>query len=870
MKLLFILLFAYVTLFGESYLRTIRIASFLEEKDAQTSLENVKLFLQEHENLIHLKKENGFEFQVQKSGKYYVVLAEPFTNREVVQEVLDTLRLQYAGIYVKKLSSESVVPNVVKELDNSPILIVDSLPTERIKKEIVHETTFAEEEKKEQYSAPVPMSVQKTNTPQQEAVKVDKKPVSLESTTDTYFILFLFALLAFVITAVYLYIAKREKDSFINKDIILSTKLEQLNAELENKEMFLSHTTHELRTPMTSIMGLTHLVLESDLSSSQREYIQKIGSSAELLLNIINDILDVSKLESGKFKLERKEFNINDIFDYILNVVSIQIKNNNVNIKMDIDQDVPSHVIGDSLRVGQILINLLANAVKFTREGEVSLSVKKLSSFGDTIQLEFIISDTGIGMTEEQVEGLFQSFTQASESTSREFGGTGLGLSISKQLVEIMNGKIGVKSKKDVGTTFTLTIPFRLKDADNKRQYRLPSSSFLNKQVLVVDSSNRNAIALIGGLGYFNYATHVIPSFEDVVLTPDMTFDIIIIHQSRITELAKNKIQEIHSSTNQRPKLVVLSELYSGLNTNLIEESQIDGYLKTPFTQQNILNMIIELYVSKTLDTKSRKKSPKNRLKELKDKKILVAEDNVLNHKVIAGLLANTGIELTFVVNGQEVVDLLHKDLKFDMILMDVNMPIVDGYEATKEIRKHSKYDAIPIFALTADAQEDAVEKSLLSGMQGHITKPIIVDVFYGKILDTLSSKSENTYVKSTTNEEEEEFEELSVPMGLGRCNNDEKLYISILNDFKAMYASSAITLENLCSNDEFKAARKISMDIKDVSLNIGAYNLCENAAALEYELEKGARGNWREIVSLYAKGLEKLFVDIETYLVKV
>ena len=853
----------YSTLLNASYLRTIRISSFFTEQDAENSFVKFQSYLLEHENLQRLEKENEFEFKVRKSGNYYVILAEPFTNKNVLQEVLDTLRKDYEDIYVTKLQ-ESTLTKKLSQIEKSrPNVSTKEQVTTQITP-LIAEPAYLEPE----------MSEVKPIIEENETLMVESKSLRSDSleqnNSSSWFFPFIGVLLTLLVSLFYLIKYRKERDLYINKDIITSGKIDQIREEVKRKDMILSHTTHELRTPMTSIMGLTHLVLENELEVFQKEYVKQIESSATHLLNIINDILDVSKMDAGKLSIEQKEFNINNIFDYVLNNIAIQTKNNDISMNMKIAKDVPSHVVGDSLRVGQILINLLANAVKFTKQGHVLLEVNKVNSYGNSVQLEFIVSDTGIGMTKEQVGSLFESFSQASQSTSREFGGTGLGLAISKQLVEMMHGKINVKSQKDIGTTFSFTIPFTLKDADNKRQYRLPSASFLNKHILIVDSSNQNAIALIGALGYFNYATYVIPSFEETKIDIDKQYDIIIISQKNLTDLAKSTMERIVSTKGDKPKVVVLSEQYSNLNMQILEKFHVNSYLKVPFTQQDILNMIVELYVAKNLDKTSRKKSIKDKLKSLVNKKILIAEDNVLNHKVIDGLMRNTGIELMFVLDGQEVLDLLHKDLQFDMILMDINMPIMNGYETTKEIRKNSKYNTLPIYALTADAQEEAVEQALLSGMQGYITKPIVVDTFYNKILDVLSSTDNKSYTKPLAQEyNQEEYEELSISMGLSRCDNDRAFYESILKDFLTMYTSSAVGLEKMCINGEFSKARKMAMDIKDVSLNIGAYNLCESVAAIEYELEKGARGNWREHVTLYANDLKKLFADMEKYLQK-
>ena len=868
----------FVSSLNAEYLRTIRIGSFVKEKDAQESLLILQEFAKNHENIVSLQQENEFIFKARKSGSYYITIAEPFMQRAVLQEVLDTLREEYDGVYVTKLKSK---PIYQKKLAVTPIIEPIELeekvfkPKKQIIKKPITENIKIDVSEVVEYNKPEVLKIEESVEPQKliENTDIDvviPKVLEEKASLDylwqlLFFVTFVFLLI--VIRSRYKY--KKDNEVYINQEMINSEKLEQTIIEMKTKEKFLSHASHELRTPMTAILGLTHLVLENDLSTSQKDYVQRIEGSAKHLLNIVNDILDISKLQASELKIEKIEFNINDILEYVLNVISIQAKNNNINISMDIDSNIPSHVVGDSLRLGQVLINLLANAVKFTKDGDVTLNVKKLSSFGDTIKVEFSIVDTGIGMTQQQVENIFQSYTQANDSTSRKFGGTGLGLSISKQLVELMNGEIKVHSKKDAGSTFTFSIQFSLNDSQNKRQYRLPTSGLLGKKILIVDSSNKNVIPLIRALGYFKYKTHSIPSFEEAILENEMKYDIIIINQVNLTRFAVDQIKSIQNRDDS--KIVVLSELYSSLNSDLLEDFKIDHYLKTPFTQQNILNMIVELYVVHNLNSRSRKISIKDKLKKFTDKKILIVEDNVLNHKVIAGLLSQTGIALTFATDGQEAVDLVLKGMNFDVVLMDINMPIMDGYEASREIRKHKQYNSLPILALTADVMDDSIQKALACGMQGHIAKPIIVDIFYKKIIDAFTT--EPKYPDGQVAEKpktSDEFEEISIGMGLGRCDNDEIFYKSILKDFKVMYINSSVTLEELCRTGKFKEARSMAMDIKDVSLNIGAYNLCENAATMEYEFEKGDRCKWQRLVEFYTISLDKLFKDIDKYLKKV
>ena len=855
---LLLMLFIFLgTSLNAEYIRSIRIGSFLSDKDAQNSLKEINTFVSKHENIVRLEEAYGFTFKARASGKLFITLVEPFTDRTTLQEVLDTLRLEYHDIYVTKLKS---IPLEVQNLELE-VLSLSSTEDKEVEDKLEEEPVVEELIEEES------LDIQIKSIEQEISKSLSRKP----EITYSYSYQILLFLLLFVVLGLSYIVLKRKKEieSYLNRELIQDEQIEQLKVDNSSKDKLLAHVSHELRTPMTAIMGLTHLVLESDLNKNQTDYIQKIESSSEHLLNLINDILDVSKIKAGELKIEKTEFNIDDTLEYVLSVNVTKAKKNGVVLGMEVSQDIPSKLIGDSLRLGQVLINLIGNAVKFTNNGEVILSVKKVSSFAQGVKLEFCISDTGIGMTQTQVQSIFDSYYQGDDSTSREFGGTGLGLAISKELVELMGGDIHVTSKKDIGTTFSFTASFTLKDVENKRQYRLPSSSMLEKKVLIVDASNRNLIPLVKSLGYFNYIINTLPSFDDAVLEDAMHYDIVIVNQYNLTDEAIEIIKRMRIVA--QTKLVILSELHSNIDSKLIENIEVDSYIQVPCSQQSILNMIIDLYVAKNLDKRSRKTSMKDKLKALVNKKILVAEDNEVNQKVIMGLLAQTGIELTFVDNGQEALDLVKKDIPFDLLLMDINMPIMDGYKASREIRKTSKYNNISILALTGDVMDDAITKALNSGMQGHIAKPIIVDIFYKKIFDTLSIKSKSvvdkTIIDINNAENEDGFNELSVSAGLGRCNGDVEFYKTILQDFKSMYIHSAIELEKLCINANFRQARSMAMDIKDIALNIGGYNVCESAATMEYEFEKASRSNWQEFVNFYDINLNKLFIDIDKYL---
>ena len=547
----------------------------------------------------------------------------------------------------------------------------------------------------------------------------------------------------------------------------------------------------------------------------------------------------------------------------------MKAKENNDLLDVDIDEDVPSLIVGDSLRLSQILINLLNNSVKFTKDGEVSLEIKKSAQYGDKVTLEFTVSDSGIGMSEEQIKRLFQSFYQGDKSVSREFGGTGLGLFIAKQLVELMNGKISVESQKGVGTVFKFDVVVGLKDVENKRKYRLPSKKLLNKKVLIIDSMHRNLLPLMRAFQYFHYDITHLSSMAELKNVKEVQYDIIVINRILCHSVALKELENIKEKS--KTKIIVLENFNNATKRMENEERVVDGYLREPLTTYNILGFISELYVEKPKVVHKPNSSLKESLNKLGRKNILVAEDNKLNQKLLNGLLKDTQIELSFAKDGNEVLELLEKAVDFDMILMDLNMPQKDGYSTAKEIRRINKFKNLPIIAFSADVGSTIIEKCLESGMQGYISKPIEYEKFYKTLLKYLQKDAKPLVTEKTFKKVEEEVTEgdtvLSVTAGLQQSNNDEKFYKHILNDFMQMYANSAQRLDKLCQDGAFKEARHLAMDIKDVALNIGAYALVEATAAMEYEFEKGSRSNYKEYIQAYQEQIEELFKEIRDYI---
>ena len=865
-----LLLLLTVTLLGAEYLRTIRIGTFPDEDSAKKALKKLEELAEKNSEIAALQKEWDFEFKERKSGNYYITLAEPFRDREVLQTVLDNLRIHYPDIYVTRLKSYSQ-PAIKQEKERLP-------DEEKINNNAAvtagQQTQTLPIKEKPQEAAKKSMQ-NKTSAAELPRVSEVKKDTPKEELSTTYLVMTALGLLLMV-TFFALVMMQRYKKRLEDKQLevmMLQEKLDQSEQKLKNKDKIFSHTSHELRNPMGAIIGLAHLLLEESMPQKQKDYVKKIEGSAKYLLDIVNDILDISKMEAGALKIENREFNLNHVLRHVINIISVGARENGTKVELDIASNVPPYIVGDSLRLTQILVNLLSNAVKFTKNGIVILAIRKTTQNANTLTLEFSIKDNGIGMTPSQLKHIFNSYAQASESTAREYGGTGLGLSIVKYLVDIMKGDIHVESKKHHGTTFVLHLKFHTYKEKEKRFYRLPSKEYLNRRILIVDKSQSNIKKLTSAFSYFNYIVHTIPTFHETVLDANIRFDIVVVNKALIDEYVLNIVHTMKKE--DKTKFILFSDSAYELDKKLLEKLDVDEHLSRPFTQEDVLELLKKICtVSKPSQEDKRKEqadSPKEKLKGLGKRNILVAEDNRLNHKVLQGILFGTGFEITFVEDGEEALAKLQDErVTYDLILLDINMPKLNGYETAMEARKIPKYKETPILALTADVMQDAINKCYEAGMQGHISKPIIINNFYEKLYRLLSNTTAivlKDEKKGSRKKASKALQEISTVTGLEQAHNDESLYKSLLQDFESMYLHSASELEDLIKRGEFKQAHNKALDIKETALHIGAYKLYESIAALQYEIEKAQQSSALEMLRFYRESLSTLLKEIKAYL---
>ena len=664
----------------------------------------------------------------------------------------------------------------------------------------------------------------------------------------------------------------------LSKEIV-ERKLAEERAESATnaKSDFLANMSHEIRTPMNAIMGLSHLALQTKLTGKQNDYISKILDSSKNLLGILNDILDFSKIEAGKLDIETTSFHLERVLENVSNQVVIKTEEKGIELLFTTASDVPLDLIGDPLRLGQILINLAGNAVKFTDVGEIIVSTQVAKDNEDDILLRFSVKDTGIGMTSEQVSNLFQPFTQADGSTTRKYGGTGLGLTVCKRLVELMGGNIWVESEKGKASNFIFTVRLGRQKSKTQKSIMVPQD-LQGLRVLVVDDNKASRELLDRTLKTFSFLVTTVASGQEAIdeLEKEMAagekqYDLVLMDwkMPEMNGIEAATIIKNHVKLSKIPTIIMVTAYAKEDVIKDAGNDTLDGFLVKPVNPSLLFDAIMEVFgkkVHKRRHSEHYDVRTVDGIKSIRGAGILLAEDNVINQQVAVELLENEGFWVTVANDGKEAVQkVIHKN--FDVVLMDIQMPNMDGYNATREIRRSkSVIRDVPIIAMTADAMTGVHEKCLEAGMNDYVTKPINPVELFTVLVKWIEPQEREIYVSKHSDTEDKtretllpELQGIDTVSGLSRIGGNIDTYRKLLLKFHQNNTNTFAKINEALNNDDTESAMRLVHTIKGVSGNISAHGLYKTAL----ELETGIRNNNVEELPILVNQFERTLNEV-------
>jgi CheY-like chemotaxis protein len=626
-----------------------------------------------------------------------------------------------------------------------------------------------------------------------------------------------------------------------------SRRLQALHQSLFDKQLAMEKNQNLLLTTMSeNIHNIAKQALEegrqvlSTPTATPEIKEEMLASVENRLLDVTNDLIDFLRLKSKKVDIYNEEFNINNVLNEVSGTICSRFAGSSCELIFDIDKNIPRRLVGDSLHLGQILESILEYQMDQANLSEVKLEISMFDTYADNIEMQFKVTDTGLGLTTEAIENLFTPYYD------EEIGSyIGLGLFVSNELVSMMDGKLSVQSTIGKGSTFTLAIPLKVVDKENKRMYRLPKKVLIEKKVLIVDDSYNSALAIKKMFAYFRHDVTVLTQEEFRRNIPNLTpFDIIVLHESLFNHRLVEYITKIKMGKSL--KVIALNALLRADKSSFVDDV-LDMHLFKPLNQERIFELIINMYDLKDMVSPETKKDDtskqiethkshiletkditQERFKDFKGKNILIVEDNLINQKVLTNLLYLSEMKITIANNGQEAVDVVKEGkIKFDLVLMDINMPIMDGYTATQMIRLDTKFDLLPIVAFTALVLDSEIKKMFHSGINAFLAKPLNIGKLYTAMaMYMLDVPLSQVQLADFVPREIKKYAGIDIEDGIYRSNKSEALYLEVLKEFSEAYGGSDITFASLVKEHRYEQIKMLCVDMKGLSGAIGARDM--------------------------------------------
>ena len=668
--------------------------------------------------------------------------------------------------------------------------------------------------------------------------------------------------------------------------ILFFSSKQMLTIRKLHKEMFDKQLEVEQSQSLflASMSENIHDIVEErfiETSSKVNEPLSKGAVQDHKLLDVTSDLIEFLRLKSKKVEIVNEEFNLNNVLNEVSGSICSAFKGSNLELIFDIDNNIPRYLIGDLLNLEKILNNLLEYTMGQFSEGEVQLEITMFGTYEEKIELQFKLMDTGAGLSSEKLETLFVPHY---DDKSNEY--TGLGLFVAKELTSIMNGELAVQSVEGKGTTFTLSLPFTRVDTSNKRMYRLPERILTSKKVFIVDNNYNSALAIKKMFSYFKHEVKVISKKEFIKNMYNLTpYDIIILDERLFNIRMVDYLNKIKQ--DKEIKVIGLHSLLQN-NENSSLNPVADRALTKPINQERIFELIVDMYAIKNVSDISGKKEDtsenilihrtdiketlhivQKNFSDFKGMSLLIVEDNIINQKVLSNILKTSGIKINIANNGREAVDMVtNSQNKFDLVLMDINMPVMDGYTATQMIRSKNMFDTLPIVAFSALVSDNETEKILNSGMNAFLRKPLeigklytVFKMFFTDINEAQEEQYDTPYTVM------ESTDTLDIQAGTKYTNNNQAFYMEIVKEFVDAYGQSDVLFEKLVREHRYEQIKMLCLDMKGLTGTIGAkdmYDLIMEIYQLILYNKKALLDNY---IDIYQKELAKLNESIERYI---